>query len=118
MNFDIDFKKNFRLEGWITPTMITSVVDGKKYAISGSNWIHIPNDMTYEDIKNGFIDLTPIRTKEKHNDFYKEVKSSKGNTTYKVSFISGQWSCNCSGFSFRRKCTHIDNTKTELKKIF
>lgn len=119
MEFDKDFKKNFKIEGWLPPTTLTSVVDGKKYAISGGNWIHIPNDMTYEEVCAGFIDLRPTLRREKNlGDVYKEVKSSKGKATYKVSYKNSSWNCTCSGFSFRRKCSHVDGVKKDLKKLF
>ena len=118
MDFDTDFKKNFKIEGWLDPIIFTSTVDGRKYAISGGNWINIPDDMTHQEVKSGFIDLRLTLKKESHGDIYKEVKSSKGKTSYKVSFKSGSWNCTCSGFGFRRKCTHVDSIKSELKQLF
>lgn len=114
--FNKYFRKNFRLEGLMSPTVMTSAVDGKKYAISGSNWIHIPGDMTFEEVKLGFVDLRPV-SKEQDN-VYKEIKSSNGKSTYKVSFRFGSWNCTCSGFGFRRKCSHIEGVKNDLKKLF
>lgn len=115
VKFDKDFKKNFKIEGWMHPTTITSVIDGRKYAVCGGTWIHIPNDMTFDEVQLGWIDLKPTL---KQNDIFKEVKSSKGNTTYKVSFRSGSWNCTCSGFGFRRKCSHVEGIKEDLKKLF
>lgn len=117
MEFNKDFKKNFKIEGWIHPTTITSVVDGKKYAVCGGTWIHIPHDMTFDEVQLGFIDLKLTR-KNASKDIFKEVKSSKGKTTYKVSFRSGYWNCTCSGFGFRRKCSHVEDVKKELVKLF
>jgi hypothetical protein len=116
MKFDKDFKKNFKIEGWMHPTTITSVIDGRKYAVCGGTWIHIPNDMTFDEVQLGWVDLRPVV--KKSNDIYKEVKSSKGKTTYKVSFRSGSWGCTCSGFGFRRKCTHIESVKKDLVNLF
>lgn len=114
--FDKDFKKNFKIEGHLHPTTFTSVIDGRKYAVCGGNWIHIPNDMTFEEVLSGWVDLRPVR--EAHSDVFKEIKSSNGESTYKVYFSNNSWSCNCSGFSFRRKCSHVDRVKKDLKKLF
>lgn len=39
------------------------------------------------------------------------VPSSNGSSTYIVSSLNGQWSCNCPAFGFRRKCKHIEAAK-------
>ena len=48
------------------------------------------------------------------NKVYK-VKSSKGDKEYEVSVSeSGDFTCTCPGYGFRRKCRHIDYVKNEL----
>ncbi len=46
---------NFKIEGWFPPIKFKSVVDGRSYAICGSNWIEIPESMSYDDILKGWI---------------------------------------------------------------
>jgi len=43
------------------------------------------------------------------------IEGSKGDI-YVVQRYAGTLKCNCSGYSFRRKCRHIDQVITNLKK--
>jgi hypothetical protein len=42
------------------------------------------------------------------------VTGSKGDN-YIVSEQNGQWSCSCSGFTFRGRCRHVEDIKTAQK---
>jgi hypothetical protein len=46
---------NFEIKGWFPPIKFTSVIDGKTYAVCGSNWIEIDANMSYEEILKGWI---------------------------------------------------------------
>ena len=46
-------------------------------------------------------------------DISKDVVSSNGKKTYLVLYRNSQWTCNCVGYGFRRKCKHIDKIKNE-----
>jgi RNase P protein component len=75
--------------------------------------------MTIDDVRKGFIDKREkFRKSKEFNNIMREVKSSKGDKTYRVSFKNNIWSCTCSGFTFRKKCTHTDSVKNDLKKLF
>ena len=110
--FDKDFKKNFKIEGVLPPTIFKSI-HGETYACSGSLWIEIPSDMTLDEVYKGYTKETIKKIEPK--DIQTEVLSSKGDKKYKVQFKNGQWNCNCSGFGFRKKCAHIEKVKKELK---
>ena len=43
------------------------------------------------------------------------VAGSKGNS-YTVREENGTWSCTCSGFTFRGRCRHVDETQADLAK--
>lgn len=45
----------FRIEGWFPPIIYVSHIDGIKYAICGSNWVAIPNEMTSTEVIKGWI---------------------------------------------------------------
>lgn len=44
-----------------------------------------------------------------------EVAGSKG-AVYTVSLHNGQWSCSCPGYSFRRRCRHVEEQKAAKEK--
>lgn len=43
-----------------------------------------------------------------------KVQNSKKNGYYTVSFDKAGWTCDCTGFGYRRKCRHIDEAKTKM----
>jgi len=45
----------FRIEGWFPPSIIVSPINGRKYAICGSNWVEISHSMTMEEVTKGWI---------------------------------------------------------------
>src|SRR3989304_10430024 len=96
------FLKTFKFEGYMSPTLFTSVLDGKKYAVSGGTWIEVPEFITYEDVVKSFISLREKSEKSDLEDFIVKVKSSRGKGDYFVKLKNGNWSCTCSGFGFRR----------------
>lgn len=44
--------------------------------------------------------------------FVYSVKGSKGNE-YKVTLANEAWSCECVGYTYRKRCTHIQKAQTE-----
>ena len=43
------------------------------------------------------------------------MKGSKGNE-YKVAYANDAWTCECLGYTYRKKCTHIDRAKAQHQK--
>lgn len=108
-----DFKKNFKIEGIYHPTIFRSIVSDKVYAVSGGNWVEIPPDMTFEEVQRGWVNTMP--KPKKAPEISKKIESSRGKGSYTVSHKNGAWSCTCSGFGYRRKCSHIDKLKKEYE---
>lgn len=50
-------------------------------------------------------------------DVVVSVKASKGDGVYTVKQdgITKRWSCNCSGFNFKKTCRHITEVKAQLE---
>ena len=46
---------DFKIEGWFPPITYISHLTGVKYAICGSNWIEIPQEMTSEEVMAGWV---------------------------------------------------------------
>lgn len=43
-----------------------------------------------------------------------KIKGSKGDV-YSVTLNQGVWNCDCKGFSFRKDCKHVNESKKELQ---
>lgn len=90
------------------PTVITTL--SGTYAVFGGNWIPVPVGTSLQEVTKWWVPAyTPTKSLPTSNKIFK-VKGSKG-SMYDVSVTNGVWSCNCSGFGFRRKCRHIDEVK-------
>ena len=94
------------------PPMLANV-NGKRYAISGPTWIEVPADTVFEDLPKYMVASRWLAPRTESSDTRTwEVKGSKGNT-YTVKLSAGQYTCQCAGFSFRRRCRHIEGIKNE-----
>lgn len=90
------------IKGTMNPTVIKT--NSGNYAVSGSNWISVPAGTKLKDIK--WIDTIPNIKKYKPMSW--KVKD------YTISFNGSFYSCNCLGYTYRRKCKHI----TEVSELF
>ena len=84
------------IKGSLNPTVINTV-DGT-FAVSGSNWVDVPVGTKLKDIK--WVNTSPKVKKSKPMSW--KVKD------YIVSFTGSFYSCNCLGYTYRRKCKHTN----------
>ncbi|MCK9574660.1 MAG: hypothetical protein WC979_00265 [Candidatus Pacearchaeota archaeon] len=100
-------------------------------------WIEVPNGTTLDEVysvceiskpangpgmycsteeliayKNGTYESTKNKNTESISE---QVKSSDGSKTYAIIFNNGVWACDCVGFSFRKRCKHVDEIKSKQK---
>ncbi len=85
---------------------LTTGQDGKRYAISGSVWVEVPPDTTFDDLPMYMV-VKQREVNQEEGEASWQVKGSKG-TEYTVSLRQGQWSCTCPGFGWRRRCKHVE----------
>jgi len=90
-----------------------STFGDKRYAISGNVWIEVPSDTAFDDLHRIMSWEAPEAVVPEPDQSW-EVQGSKGNK-YAVRLSKGVWSCSCPGYSFRRKCRHIEGLKDEVK---
>lgn len=84
-------------------------------AIGNGIWRYLGPTESWED----FFELEEIAEEDKID--YSSVKvfnvpSSSKEGTYKVTQRGDSYTCQCKGFSFRRKCRHIDDVRKGLYK--
>ena len=100
------------IKGSLNPTVVNTI--SGTFAVSGSNWVSVPDGTTMKDLN--WIDTSPKikRTKLQKWEVKSPSKSRPGKfNTYLVKF-DGMYSCNCLGYTYRRKCKHI----TEVSELF
>jgi hypothetical protein len=94
------------------PPVLTTVGSGQRYAISGGTWIPVSADTTFDDLSKYMV----VKRRESPSDGSQgswQVEGSKG-AIYTVKAVSGDFTCTCPGFGWRRKCKHIENIKKEV----
>ena len=91
----------------IPPGIVSMPWVGKTYAISGGDWIEVPEGTTRDQIDQWMV-YAPERPEAVEAQTW-EVEGSKGKI-YTVRF-DGRWSCTCAGFKFRRECKHTNAQK-------
>ena len=91
------------IKGTMNPTVIKT--NSGNYAVSGSNWKSVPEGTELKDIK--WVDTRPNIKKSKLMSW--RVKD------YTVTFNNNFYSCTCLGYTYRRKCKHIDETSKSFR---
>ena len=100
------------------PPTITQIGEKRWMVFTGpeGGWFRIDDTVTLEMAMNKWIPWSPTAKtvqppKEDFHEF--KIAGSKGNQ-YAVTLRNGNWSCECVGFGFRRKCKHVEKAKETL----
>ena len=96
------------IEVSMPPALFTNA-DGIRYAIAGSAWVEVPPETTFDELHKYMTDK-PREVQRPAGEKVWKVEGSKGNI-YTVKLSDGAYSCTCPGFSYRRKCRHIEGVK-------
>jgi len=102
------------------PTVVT--LGGITYVCPG--WHVVPFGTTVAEAMTHWVEDVPaeiLRRREEterldSQKIVESVVSSKGDSAYTVVFDGIQWTCDCVGFGFKRKCRHIEQVKTKHTK--
>jgi hypothetical protein len=98
-------KEKIRVESFLNPAL--AVLDNQNYILP--NMIKVDMNFTLDQIewiKPSYFQNEPIL-----EDMEWPVESSKKVKKYLVKRINNEYSCNCTGFGFRRDCSHIQKIK-------
>lgn len=100
----------------ILPPTIMNDNDGKPWYILPM-WIRYRSREQFEEMRQVFDEAMKKRQSKPKVDRVQtwEVSSSKGDKTYTVEYDGHSWSCTCSGFQYRKRCSHIEKKKVSLK---
>lgn len=95
-------------------------INGRSYTSTERGWMELPEGTTLAELKTAWTD-TSIKPKKigfgKNEEF--QIISGKGaGKFYTVKNDNGDWSCTCSGYGFRKKCRHIEDTKKSFYPEF
>jgi len=87
--------------------------------VLNGHWFRVTKFFTLEvarKIYEKLFENQPITIKSRTNVKVYKVKSSKGDKYYKiVNNGNNNWTCNCLGFTYRRRCRHIEECKQQEK---
>ena len=107
-------KRSYAVYGGLVPPFTMSI-GSDKYIMPG--WYKLNKGEDLPNIKDiAFYPYKPSMRPlpaESTSKVYK-VLSSKGDKEYEVNFNkAGMLECSCPGYSFRRKCRHVDQVTAE-----
>lgn len=87
-------------------------------AVCDDGWHVVPEDTTYDDIRKVWVDPVfglhlPMRKLVDIRTF--SVKSARNENRYTVTYDHGLFHCECDGYMYRKRCSHIEKVKTRFK---
>lgn len=77
------------------------------WVVSGGKRFVAPKNVTLDMIRTHWVRWRPSSYKPDAGIISYKIKSSSGKGFYTITVTNGIKSCDCPGFSYRRKCKHI-----------
>ncbi len=99
----------------VPPSIVPMPLRGKTYAVGGDVWLEVPNGTTLTEVSQYMV-FKGYKCAEPPAPLSWTVEGSKGKAYVVKLSNEGIWSCTCPGYSFRRRCKHIEKTKAQHKE--
>lgn len=95
----------------IPPSIVRIPWEDKTYVVSGGKWLEVPSGTTLAQ-SSQYMVFKGWGTPPEGNPATWAAEGSKGKR-YTVKLLNeGVYTCTCPGYTFRRKCKHIEKIKT------
>ena len=98
---------SFKISSFLPPGIFN--IWGKYYVCPG--WHEVPKETTISEVMERWTQKIPKGEVKPEYKIEEEIKSSKGDKSYMITFDGSKWNCSCVGFGFHRDCRHIKEVK-------
>ena len=94
-------------EGLNPPVIISKDVH-TNYVVNGGKWYDAPLNVTLDMVRSQWKRWRPKGYIENTVAKYTKFRSSSSDAIYTVSEKNGFKTCDCPGFTYRKKCKHVN----------
>jgi len=98
----------------VPPSIVPMPWKNKTYAVSGGTWLEVPDGTTLATLPPYMV-FKGYEIPEASPPKHWTVEGSKGKVYVVKVSNEGAWSCTCPGYSFRRRCKHVESMRLDYK---